>query len=1072
MQEIDGKIEYTPEELREIERILGYISQETLGHLPANEIPDAERYHDKEQEMHNDNVDIDLQHKHEQFPEEMEILGQDIGEEQDFQYEHEETEPGAEEEAEKIEEIADITDLIQEINEEKDERIPEESFQGIPPEKISTIEEVFEEPSFETEEEDLTVLKKKEQIQDIPEEEDFDMDLLAEELEKQQEEEEPSKKAERAIPPIAEEPLFDEDTLTGLESPALTEFDIEGPEEILKAAAEQKGKIRGKETLDLDISDISPVEEIETEYAEPAAVKPGIEKVGTEIEDEFPDIDFTGLDEPKSRPDKNTPPAESSLTEIPEAKLSTDLDKIHDLFADEKPGEFSLDMDLEPDVKPSIKDEFTPDAQKEKIKKTEEEIELSDNELKKLNKVIQFFHPNLTKIIKDVIINDLLSGTETRELVDILLSGSPEEDVKSYLEKKLNKKIDVFRPAKGRRVIAARPEYTEEGRERKTRLYKISGLFAAAAIVLVILGVLAYQNIYIPVMAKKNIDEGVSLIKKPGVPVIQKQRDYKKAEEIFNHVNDNYIKDYLYGYHSYAKAYFQNKEYDYALDKLNKAYEIDASNVDTLINLGFFYSKLPAPNFEKIKPQLDNYYYKKIKPAGPVDKQIDVAIDFYRKAINKDPENITALYGIGNAYTNQGEYYKARQYYENILAVDKESVVGYSGLLNLYIERDALPEILTIHTDLGNRKKLSDVPSALLAKLASYYLSKKRTDERNIRIDYGVQSPSIKDFNDNPYPAVKNVLNALTARDIEYPPLFLQFAKLSKEENNLNLMKRNLLTALEKDPNYFAAHILLAQYYYMTNDFVEAYKSCKKAEQAYLSPPEFTNEDFFHETEKIGAAYAIMGNIFYYADKMKFRFGDEFDEGNNQEKSDKLANYSIAQEKYEKSIEENYKSSEVFYNLGRIYYVKGQYDKATSVWLNLYEDFTAEPELLFALGNAFYHQDNLEAGKGEYLKVISFFESKADRIPQIVPGRNEHTRIYQNLASAYNNLGAIYQIQNNESKSNISYWKAIEYAKKIEKENEFARVNLARAFKTKRENVLPIIDENIAVTIDTYKEFK
>ena len=82
----------------------------------------------------------------------------------------------------------------------------------------------------------------------------------------------------------------------------------------------------------------------------------------------------------------------------------------------------------------------------------------------------------------------------------------------------------------------------------------------------------------------------------------------------------------------------------------------------------------------------------------------------------------------------------------------------------------------------------------------------------------------------------------------------------------------------------------------------------------------------------------------------------------------------------------------------------------------------------------------------------------------------EHYKIYKTLSSAYNNLGAIYQIQNIESKSNMSYWKAIHFANKIDGENEFARVNLGRAFKPGRENVLPILDENIPETLDLPKE--
>ncbi len=111
-----------------------------------------------------------------------------------------------------------------------------------------------------------------------------------------------------------------------------------------------------------------------------------------------------------------------------------------------------------------------------------------------------------------------------------------------------------------------------------------------------------------------------------------------------------------------------------------------------------------------------------------------------------------------------------------------------------------------------------------------------------------------------------------------------------------------------------------------------------------------------------------------------------------------------------------------------------------------------------------------ESSKGEFLKLISVFEYKSESIQKVFPERKDHKKIFQTLSSAYNNLGAIYQIQKNESKCNICYWKAIEYSKMIGRENEFARINLARAFKPGRKGVLPIIDNNIPFSIDIYRE--
>lgn len=316
---------------------------------------------------------------------------------------------------------------------------------------------------------------------------------------------------------------------------------------------------------------------------------------------------------------------------------------------------------------------------------------------------------------------------------------------------------------------------------------------------------------------------------------------------------------------------------------------------------------------------------------------------------------------------------------------------------------------------------------------------------------------------------VRSVLDALHRRDPGYPPQYLLYAKLSQEQKNLALMDNYLKKALKLEPNYFAALHMLGEYHYLVKEPVKAYEYFKKAVKASLSPPEFTFEDFYFETESVGKTYYYMGNIFYYFfDKVRYRFGDELEEEELDADVEEQANYEIARTKYEMALKEGYESPELAYNLGRIYYMAGQYERALDRWLSLYEDFVSEPEIMFALGNAFYHLDNFEASRGEYLKLISLFERDAEGIRTVVPDRKDHIKIFQSLSSAYNNLGAIYQRKNNETRSSVSYWKAIDYAKRIERENEFARVNLGRAFKQRSEPILPILDENIPYSIGVY----
>ena len=922
---------------------------------------------------------------------------------------------------EEPEEIVDITEMIEEVPEEtppsvEEEKIPEFEEPEAFKEELPREPEIIEEPPLEEFKEEIPSFEEKE----IP----------------------------PANPPKKEvSPLDELEELTKFEPETVEAHEIRTDEFVTEEP-------RGPKDIRLD-EDIHLSEIGTEEVSEISEIKA----------DELPEADLSslGIDEKIPEPKAFE---EEAKEEPPRARFETP--SFDELESFEEPVKKAEKIER---VVEEFKPEFEGLEEEGPSISMEETVEISDAELRRLKKALLLLHPVLRKKIKEIILQDELSPEDTRKLIDLILSGKPEDNIQRFIEKKLNIKLILEEEIPHRRVITARPEYTREGMQRQQRLLRQTKIIAAAVLIGFALTVTVYQYIYKPFMAKRLINKGVALILEPGDPATKKVKDYKKAEEYFEYVDQHYKKDYLYGYNAYARAYFKKREFDYSYSKLKRAYQINNRDIDTLNNTGYFFAKIPEHYYSRIQNDA-------IKTFAPKDtyevSQVDMAIMMYNRVLAIDPKNITAMFGIGNAYLYLGQYLKSRQYFENILKVDPNSWVGYAGLLNLFIERDNLPEVLSIHTDLRARDILTDIPSPLLAKLAHYYLGKNRSDTFNVRVDLGIQSPRLKDEDDNLIPACRGVLDALKEKDPDYPPLYVASAKLAAAQKNLKLVEMLLKEAEqkaeEKGERYSAALQLLGEYNYTIKQPVEAYKYLNAAITAYQYPPEFTYEDFYYESESIGKAYAYLGHIFYYFfDKVKFRFGDELDEALLDADADKMANLDIARQKYELALQENFSSPEVRYNLGRIYYVNQNYQQALEQWLNLYEDIVTNPQVMFAIGNAFYHMNNLEASKGEYLKMIAIFERKAEAIRLPRPERKEHLIIFQSLASAYNNLGAVYQIQGSETKSSIAYWKAIDYAARLGMENEFARVNLARGFKPRTTPIMPILDENIPYSIDIFR---
>lgn len=1020
------EINYTPEELSEINRIINVITESDNPHeqevvtkpvvTPIRESDEDLQIRDIEDIDSDMPSDLDIAFDDE-FKAEKETGMDEVSD--DDLFDENIHEIGDEE----IEDITEsITDLDSETASETEEILP------LSDSDLSFIDESSDEPEFE----------------DMP-------DIEA-----------PSEKAKKGADTFSLEKDDDFDI------PDLDDIPVSDSADIQEAVSE--------DIPDIDLSDLDLGSEPEKEYSET---------------DEISDDTFGDLDEPDIGHDIQPSDTMSEMDSFTDD--FGDIDEVPDAFDDTPPakniereeegGRDFIDDTHEEEtltIEP-LDDDFSDHTESYeappsgKSKSSSPEMELSEKDVARLKKAIILFNPGIRQAIRETVINDLLPPLDMKRLVDMIITGKSEDSIHKFLEKKLKTRIDlVDETAPRRKVLTSRPEYSLEGRERQKKLLKATSIFGVSVIVAFLFTIVSYQFVYKPYMAKKLIREGVALIINSGLKGerFNRKNNYDEAERLFREVDDEYIKDFLYGYNEYARAYLINKDYAESLEKLNKAYSIDKTNVDTLNNLGYFYAKTSNEYFETLKPNIQKWYFASAKEMQGINSTLDLAITFYRRALLVDNENINALVGIGNAYFYQGQYLKAKKYYEDILRVDPDSVVGYSGLLNLYIERDSFPLTATIHAELREKDMLSELPSPLLSKLAGYYLDKNAKGDSNVRIDYGVTTPRLIDSNDSTDPAIMEVLHALNDRDPDYPQLQIQFARYHLAKQNYIVMDRYLDKALSLAPKYYSALHLKGEYYYQTKEPVKAYKYLKEALENYGDQPEFTRDEFYKETENPGKTNMYLGNIFYYFfDKVKSREG-ALDEEIADNEIEKMENYSFAQKFYTDALNYNYTSSELYYNMGRIYYLKGEYSLALNFWLHLYDDFVKSPELMLSLGNAFYNSGNgagpgnYEAAKGEYLKLISVMEYEADKIRSVDLSKPSHVKLFQTLSSAYNNLGAVYQNTGEYQKRDLAYWKAIDYGQKMNQENEYARVNLARSGR----DAEPLLDKWIPFSIDIYRE--
>mgnify|MGYP006364738845 CR=1 FL=1 len=212
--------------------------------------------------------------------------------------------------------------------------------------------------------------------------------------------------------------------------------------------------------------------------------------------------------------------------------------------------------------------------------------------------------------------------------------------------------------------------------------------------------ILLSEKKYIPVidMCREYLDEdpdnmtmlpiyGLALHLQGSYPLSIRQFEHQR-----NLGDDSYAVNYYLGLNHYMMDNWQR-----AVEELEKAYQIDSSDVTLVYQLAHARSHMPIMTgleSRRLNPESERLYSKALEMLHPspvmmhniygsmamarhtIEHYAD-AIKYYELSYKYNPKNISALSSIGYCYERLKNYKKALEYYERYIKLGKPGSAGY-----------------------------------------------------------------------------------------------------------------------------------------------------------------------------------------------------------------------------------------------------------------------------------------------------------------------------------------------------------------------------------------------------------
>ncbi len=748
--------------------------------------------------------------------------------------------------------------------------------------------------------------EKEEQSEDFFEEEHKDIgemlvtddnalkDLASDFLTTQEEfgeslEEKPFEKPEE-ISEISEfkETEFKEESISEIEEPKEEPLDFGNLDQLLQE--KEKEKSNRAELLEVKEEEIPvDVSNIENLFGEP-------EEISEEKKEESLGIEETSEIE--------------EVSSLESFEQGFDLGSLDQFEVKEEESREEKEEEKPIEEKIEIEEEKGEIKKTEKIKIGKDEIELTDEQIKKILLSLSSLPKEAHLKIAREIVSDKYSDKQLKPLIDALLE-----------KEKLNNILRIYEKITGDKSLSKSTtvKYTGEEFEEKQKsfaylfqknilpiLYRITAISIFSLIVLLLI-----INIIIPTMrashyynmGKKNIDQ-----KKFNDVEIY----FERAYQIQPRYNEVVI---------YARKYRENKRYLEAEKKYNLALRMRENR--------------------ELKLEIADFFRE--------TKDYERSIRNYLELKQQNDRDIKVLLGMAKAYYDWGQEIPsklddAKELYYDVLDIDKNNKDAIYGNLNIFIKQKNNEEILKYYRYIEKKFK-KDIDPISYFNLAEYFIETNQIEEVKNVLDKSL--------------AKANKLKLLT------PEIDYLYSRYKKDLNIFNEEKVHLENALIKfermkkeKPDLFGSEKyqkLLAKVY---NDLGENYDRFSKASidaEKYFNMAINTDPDY-------GKPYFNLANfeLKYKVDMASAR--ENYLTAEQKGFSNDRLNYNLGwiyfkQEEYLESfkrinrlLEKYPENTNLKFFLGTIFYKLQNFDFAEGFLLETYNYFNNLKQIYYPLG--------------------------------------------------------------------------------------------------------------------------